>query len=167
MKIPQALIAALGGYAIYDFLTGSPSKDECPAATQSVALNTKNREACIQQYSYGPPNPSKPSKWYWVDYAKKWLKGRNPTPEQVEEFKDMRCWNCAAFDISPRMQKCLPPVDESDNYDLQGLTPSTVFGYCWMHHFKCRSERTCYTWAGGGPITSNATSQSWADKYQQ
>ena len=23
-------------------------------------------------------------------------------------------------------------------------------GYCWMHHFKCHSARTCDTWAKGG-----------------
>ena len=23
-------------------------------------------------------------------------------------------------------------------------------GYCWMHHFKCHSARSCHTWAKGG-----------------
>ena len=31
-------------------------------------------------------------------------------------------------------------------------------GYCWMHHFKCHSARTCYTWAAGGPITLDSQS---------
>ena len=165
MNLTRAIVAAFGGYVLYELLGGE--KGDCPPPTQSVALNTKNRESAIQNHDYGPPNPSKPSRWYWKDYAKKWLKGRNPTEGQIKEFQGMRCWNCAAFDISPRMGECLPPVNESAKYDLQGLKPNAVFGFCWMHHFKCRSDRTCYTWAGGGPITSNTVSQSWADKYQK
>ena len=33
-------------------------------------------------------------------------------------------------------------------------------GYCWMHHFKCHSARTCYTWAAGGPITEDKVSKN-------
>ncbi len=38
------------------------------------------------------------------------------------------------------------------------------FGYCWMHHFKCHSARTCDTWAGGGPISEDEGSHGWQDK---
>ena len=37
-------------------------------------------------------------------------------------------------------------------------------GYCWMHHFKCHSARTCYTWAAGGPITEDKVSEEWQEK---
>ena len=37
-------------------------------------------------------------------------------------------------------------------------------GYCWMHHFKCHSARTCYTWAAGGPISDNKVSMEWQDR---
>ena len=37
-------------------------------------------------------------------------------------------------------------------------------GYCWMHHFKCHSARTCYTWAAGGPITDDEVSAEWQEK---
>ena len=30
-----------------------------------------------------------------------------------------------------------------------------------MHHFKCHSARTCYTWAKGGPIDENEASYDW------
>ena len=40
-------------------------------------------------------------------------------------------------------------------------------GYCWMHHFKCHSARTCYTWAAGGPISDNKTSLEWQEKNAQ
>ena len=32
-------------------------------------------------------------------------------------------------------------------------------GYCWMHDFKCHEDRTCYTWAKGGPITKDEKSK--------
>ena len=37
-------------------------------------------------------------------------------------------------------------------------------GYCWMHHFKCHSARSCYTWAAGGPISEDEKSIEWQDK---
>ena len=37
-------------------------------------------------------------------------------------------------------------------------------GYCWMHHFKRHSARTCFTWAAGGPIETDETSHKWQDK---
>ena len=30
-----------------------------------------------------------------------------------------------------------------------------------MHHFKCHSARTCYTWAAGGPIVKDEASYDW------
>jgi len=37
-------------------------------------------------------------------------------------------------------------------------------GYCWMHHFKCHSARTCHTWAKGGPIDQDAISRDWSER---
>ena len=37
-------------------------------------------------------------------------------------------------------------------------------GYCWMHHFKCHSARSCDTWAMGGPIDENEKSFKWQEK---
>ena len=71
-----------------------------------------------------------------------------------------RCANCVAFDISPRMIDCMTAGPISENIeDADG-----VLGYCWMHHFKCHSARTCYTWAAGGPITSDRISKQWQAK---
>jgi hypothetical protein len=33
-----------------------------------------------------------------------------------------------------------------------------------MHHFKCHSARTCYTWAKGGPITEDSVSYDWQER---
>ena len=41
---------------------------------------------------------------------------------------------------------------------------SGVLGYCWMHHFKCHSARSCNTWAKGGPIKDDKVSYIWGKK---
>lgn len=109
----------------------------CPMATQNLKLNTQNRNESIKDKNirYGPINLEDES--YWVDLADHW----NTTPEVAKQSK---CSNCVAFDISPRMKECMP---------LEG-----ELGYCWMHDFKCHKDRTCYTWAKGGPIKDNETS---------
>jgi len=108
---------------------------ECPAPTQDLELNTSNRNRAIQAefIKYGPLNLADEN--YWKEYAKKW--GTKP-----EVAKKSNCSNCVAFDISPRMEACMPGSTDEDGR----------LGYCWMHHFKCHSARTCYTWAAGGPI---------------
>ena len=112
----------------------------CPRATQDLKLNTKNRDASIKakHIRYGPLNLSDES--YWEDAAKHW----KTTPEVAKKSK---CSNCIAFDISPRMQKCMPLENDKE------------LGYCWMHDFKCHKDRTCFTWAKGGPITDDKTSK--------
>ena len=67
----------------------------------------------------------------------------------VKNPKKSNCSNCVAFDISPRMEKCMPLELDDDGR----------LGYCWMHDFKCHSARTCYTWAKGGPITDDKRSK--------
>jgi hypothetical protein len=112
----------------------------CPRATKDLKLNTKNRNAAIKakHIQYGPLNLS--DEGYWEEYAKKW----GPTTT-AEEAKQSNCSNCIAFDVSPRMKKCMP---------LEG-----DLGYCWMHDFKCHKDRTCYTWAAGGPVDDDKTSK--------
>ena len=121
----------------------------CPRATQDLALNTRNRQLAIDKYDYGPLNPQKPSKKFWYKLASRWNK--KPTWQDIQEAKSARCGNCVAFDISPRMERCMPgPVSAAGK-----------LGFCWMHDFKCASLRTCATWAGGGPITADAVSYDW------
>jgi hypothetical protein len=121
----------------------------CPPATQDLELNTKNRDAAIKadHIKYGPLNVDEPGD-YWKDIAKYW-----DTTE--EAAKKSNCGNCVAFDISPRMKDCMPGETSDDDGEL---------GYCWMHHFKCHSARSCYTWAKGGPIDEDSVSYEWQDK---
>ena len=121
----------------------------CPPATQDLELNTKSRDAAIKadHIKYGPLNVDEPGD-YWKDIAEYW-----DTTE--EAAKKSNCGNCVAFDISPRMKDCMPGETSDDDGEL---------GYCWMHHFKCHSARSCYTWAKGGPIDEDSVSYEWQDK---
>ena len=136
------------------------AKMECPEATQDLALNTKNRNATRDNHAYGPLNPMEPSEEYWESLAEKWN-------ASVEEAKASRCSNCVAFDISPRMFDCMPGLvmtQEEIDDAIANDEPWETLGYCWMHHFKCHSARTCYTWAAGGPIIEDEKSFEWQDK---
>ena len=125
----------------------------CPAPTQNVALNTANRDKAIQTdyINYGPLNVEEPGD-YWENIAKKWN-------TSVEAAKKSRCGNCVAFDVSPRMLECLPGETSEPVEDKDG-----ILGYCWMHHFKCHSARSCNTWAAGGPIGMDSVSYDWQER---
>lgn len=119
----------------------------CPSSTKDLKLNTRNRNNAIKadHIKYGPLNLS--DQKYWDAIADHWN-------TDVAVAKKSLCGNCAAFDISPQMLECMP-----GDVDKEGR-----LGYCWMHDFKCHSARTCYTWAAGGPIDDNSTSDSWNTK---
>ena len=119
----------------------------CPAAAKDIELNTKNRDSTIKKFMYGPLNIDEPGD-YWQKVAKKW-----ETSERAA--KKSLCGNCVAFDVSPRMKECMPGEVSDKDGEL---------GYCWMHHFKCHSARTCTTWATGGPINKDNVSKDWQEK---
>ena len=123
----------------------------CPVPTQDLEVNTKNRDRAIKAdfIEYGPLNVDEPA-GYWEHLADHWK-------TSVEAAKKSNCGNCVAFDISPRMLECKPgEISDGDG----------KLGYCWMHHFKCHSARSCYTWAKGGPITEDKVSYEWQDRNQ-
>ncbi|OUX54268.1 MAG: hypothetical protein CBE47_01310 [Pelagibacteraceae bacterium TMED287] len=119
----------------------------CPLATTDVSVNTKNRDATTKNFMYGPLNIDEPGD-YWEKMADKW-------DTTVEAAKKSLCGNCVAFDISPSMEECMPGEVSDDSGKL---------GYCWMHHFKCHSARSCTTWAKGGPITTDEVSDGWEER---
>ena len=123
---------------------------QCPAPTQDVSLNTANRDRAIRAdfIKYGPLNVEKPGD-YWEKIADKW-------DTDVEAAKKSKCANCVAFDISERMLTCIPGKTSEPVADEDGK-----LGYCWMHHFKCHSARSCNTWAAGGPINEDEVSYDW------
>ena len=122
----------------------------CPRATQDLELNTKNRDSAVkaEHIQYGPLNLD--DEEYWERYAARW----NTTADVA---KKSNCSNCVAFDISPRMEECMPLELDDDGR----------LGYFWMHHFKCHSARPCYTWAKGGPITDDKRSKENQERGEQ
>jgi len=119
----------------------------CPTPTRDVQLNLKNRNKAIKKQNYGPANPSLPNKDFWEEKVKMW----DDIP--ISEAKTMRCGNCAAFDVSDKMKKCmqegLKDDAETDSYETIN---AGQLGYCHMLKFKCASKRTCDAWVTGGPI---------------
>ena len=137
--------------------------NSCPAPTQDLELNTKNRNSAIkaEYIQYGPLNLT--DEEYWVRAAEHW----NTTPDVA---KESRCYNCVAFDISPRMQDCMPGLIMTQNEiedAVENEEPWETLGYCWMHNFKCHSARTCYTWAAGGPISEDKVSYEWQSRQSE
>ena len=134
-----------------ELLIKQQEEQKCPSATQDLKVNTANRDRAIQAdfIKYGPLNVEEPGD-YWKEIAKKW----NTTEEAARKST---CASCTAFDVSPRMvDKCIPALTSEPVKDEHG-----VLGYCWMHHFKCHSARSCNTWAAGGPINKDEKSFEW------
>jgi hypothetical protein len=123
------------------------ASDECPPATQDIALNLKNRKNAIDTAMYGPLNPSEPNEEYWSALGTEW-------GVDVETAKKQRCGNCAVFVVTSSMKSCisqgLTGENQSDEFDA--IDEAGELGYCEAFDFKCASARTCRAWVSGGPI---------------
>lgn len=119
----------------------------CPPATQNIALNLKNRANCIKVAKYGPANPSLENSAFWRDKAGMWS-------ISVAEAKTMRCGNCAAFNVSPRVRQCIADGIGAEGIDPYDAVKAGALGYCEFFKFKCAAARTCDAWVSGGPITA-------------
>jgi hypothetical protein len=118
----------------------------CPIATLDVHVNVKNRQHAIDEYHYGPANPSEPEK-HWEKLAEIW-------GIETKTAKTMMCGNCAAFDVSDKMRSCIEKgiKGEEDNIDAMATIDKADLGYCNLLHFKCAGTRTCSLWLTNGPI---------------
>jgi predicted RNA-binding Zn-ribbon protein involved in translation (DUF1610 family) len=97
------------------------SRDSCPVATQDQRVNRQNKQKAARdpEIKYGHP------------------KRRRILRPLAEQGK--LCGNCAAFDVTKKMQQC------------GGANAEETAGYCKMHDFTCAAQKTCLTWAPGGP----------------
>jgi hypothetical protein len=127
---------------------------KCPASTQDVKLNLKNRDWAFKNVGYGPANPEEESPVFWAERAKEW----NTTED---EAKSMRCGNCAAFIVTPEMEMCIVNGMGSgtggDEYEA--IADAADLGYCELFEFKCAGSRVCSAYLVGGPITKILTKQ--------
>lgn len=125
--------------------------NSCPRATYDIHINLENRQHAIDEYGYGPLNPSEPSTDFWNKKAKMW-------GITVKEAKTSTCGNCGAFVTTSDMKKCIidgrkdkDDEGEKDHFDV--TVEKSNLGYCNIFHFKCAGERTCDAWLTGGPIS--------------
>ena len=118
----------------------------CPVATVNLDVNVKNRQHAIDEYLYGPANPNEPAD-HWNKIAKVW-------GIRVENARTMTCGNCAAFDISDKMRKCIAAGMQGKEQAADALATAEKadLGYCNILHFKCAGTRTCKLWLTDGPI---------------
>jgi len=135
------------------------TKDGCPLATRDLTLNLKNRGKAIDKAMYGPMNPNEPNDDYWRKMASKW----DTAPE---EAKTMLCGNCAAFNQTEEMLKCIDTGLAPDRMkDAMEVQEAGGLGFCEIFDFKCAAKRTCAAWIVGGPITDKEGEMEEDDEY--
>jgi hypothetical protein len=120
---------------------------ECPIATHDIKVNLKNRDWAFKNVGYGPANPGEESSEFWNARAKEWN-------TSVDEAKTMRCGNCAAFIVTPKMLDCIVNGMGSGEggAEYEAIADAADLGYCELFEFKCAGSRTCSAWLIGGPI---------------
>jgi hypothetical protein len=64
----------------------------------------------------------------------------------------MTCGNCAAFNITDAMYKCIHDGMGKEAYEAEKTREAADLGYCNLLHFKCAGTRSCEAWITGGPI---------------
>lgn len=141
----KVLFANSINYVMNNLVTSSK---KCPQATQDIELNIKNRQKAIDEFGYGPADPSQKNDKFWKKKMDMW------NVDKIDEVKNMLCGNCAAFDITEKTLKC---IEEGIGNDEESINPIDTIdagklGYCRFLKFKCASERTCDAWVTGGPI---------------
>ena len=123
--------------------------DKCPAPTQNIELNLKNRQTAIEKYGYGPLNPNEPNEKFWEKKVEMWQL------DSIEEAKKSLWGNCAAFDITEKTLDCIAKGigDDEGTEDPFDVIKAGKLGYCRFLKFKCAAARTCDAWVVGGPLT--------------
>ena len=132
---------------VYRTLAEAENKSNgCPIATQDIHVNLDNRQHAIDEYMYGPLDPSEPNTEYWQQIADVWHM-------DIDKVKTARCNNCAAFNITYKMKKCMSEgIGSEPSSDAMDIVNAGQLGYCMLFKFKCAGARTCSAWVTGGPV---------------
>jgi len=131
-----------------DKMMSDSDTSECPAPTQDITLNLKNRAKAITAAKYGPENPNLPNEAFWRRKADTW-------DASIDDAKKSRCGNCAAFNVSEDIKECIAQ-GIGNEADPWGTIELADLGYCEIFDFKCAASRTCDAWVVGGPNTGEA-----------
>lgn len=115
-------------------------------AIDDVHVNLENRNHAIEEYGYGPLNPSENNTEFWNKKSKLWS-------TSTDKAQKSRCSNCAAFnkskDVINKISTALGPAGKT-------IVEKADLGFCEMFHFKCAGARTCDAWLMNGPIREEA-----------
>jgi len=142
-----------------DQMMSESDTSECPAPTQDITLNLKNRAKAITAAKYGPENPNLPNEAFWRRKADTW-------DVSIDDAKKSRCGNCAAFNVSDTIKQCI--ADGIGNEaDPWGTIKLADLGYCEIFDFKCAASRTCDAWVVGGPNTGEAKDEDMDENEDQ
>ena len=142
-----------------DQMMSDSDTSECPAPTQDITLNLKNRAKAITAAKYGPENPNLPNEAFWRRKADTW-------DASIDDAKKSRCGNCAAFNVSDKIKQCI--ADGIGNEaDPWGTIKLADLGYCEIFDFKCAASRTCDAWVVGGPNTGEAKDEDMEEGEDQ
>lgn len=120
--------------------------DACPIETQDIAVNLRNRQKAINVANYGPADPNNPGD-YWQGKATRMR-------ATVEDVANMKCANCAFFNVTTPIIRC---IEQGIGADAAEVVAVGKFGLCEAFDFKCASSRTCDAWVVGGPIADAGT----------
>jgi hypothetical protein len=106
---------------------------KCPPATQDIDLNLENRQKAIDEYGYGPADPSQKNEKFWKKKMDMWQ------VDSDKELKTMVCGTCAAFDITSKTLDCIAKGIGSDmrSEDPYDVIDAGDLGYCRFLKFKC------------------------------
>jgi hypothetical protein len=63
----------------------SEAEVKCPPATQDIDLNLENRQKAIDEYGYGPADPSQKNEKFWKKKMDMWQ------VDTAQELKNMVC----------------------------------------------------------------------------
>lgn len=103
---------------------------------------------------YGPMNPNLDNESseenndsFWRKLSKIWS-GKSDVDIKISQAKTMRCKNCAAFDKSSEMKKCIKDGIEAgeESKNSWDTVNAGQLGYCNFLNFKCAANRTCKAW---------------------
>ena len=142
-----------------DQMMNGNDTSECPAPTQDITLNLKNRAKAITAAKYGPENPNLPNEAFWRRKADTW-------DASIDDAKKSRCGNCAAFNVSEDIKECIAQ-GIGNEADPWGTIKLADLGYCEIFDFKCAASRTCDAWVVGGPNTGEAKDEDMDENEEQ
>ena len=112
------------------------AKTGCPIATQDIELNLKNRQKAIDEYGYGPADPSQENKKFWDKKMDMW------NVDSAEELKNMICGTCAAFDITKKTLDCISKgIGGEESADPYDVINAGKLGYCRVSGGPLKKEK--------------------------